>query len=203
MGKQNYTFEEFQATGKWSDDLTVESPDLLNTGCDYSPRGFYYLGGAAWIEYCTGFGFHHRWFTRIGREEPSSDSLDHVERVLYLWCTSEKIELPDPPVKIDRSEQAVRFLWTICESVLSGDKGVRTYAERGREIVAEHLSGSVQWYCHKKLGAMLPPNITIIDLNSPCGLACKTVIDGACSINANAGDVTALAIKTVCILIDS
>ena len=45
MGKQNYLFEEFQATGKWSNDLRVDVPGL-DDGCDYAMQGFHYLGGS-------------------------------------------------------------------------------------------------------------------------------------------------------------
>lgn len=201
MGTQNYLFEEFQATGKWSNDLRVDVPGL-DDGCDYAMQGFHYLGGSCWIEECTLVSKNFRWTTVIGNKQPSSNSLDAVERELYSWCISQRFELPDPPKVTDNSEQITRLLWSVTEKLKAG-LSASMFIEPSEKAIAERMRGTVQWYCYEKLGQLPPPTVSLIRLDNVCGLACKTVIDGARSINANAGNVTEQAIKTVCILIDS
>ena len=87
------TFDEFQNSRQWSDDLAVASADDLLAGC----TGWLYCGGQLWIEDTSswpadapGFG-KGKWYTRIGNMEYQSDLLEDCEHPLYEFAASEQL----------------------------------------------------------------------------------------------------------------
>jgi hypothetical protein len=86
------TFEQFQASKKWSDDLArdVSSENWEEIG---TPKGWLYLGvlyidqvQAHWPDQARAQG---QWHLIIGREEWLSDDLAGLEAELYEFAKSE------------------------------------------------------------------------------------------------------------------
>jgi hypothetical protein len=92
------TFEQFQATKQWSDDLSVQIPDLRqDTGPQ--PKGNVYLG-CLYIEYVashwpTEAKAQGEWYLILSNQEWITDDLTALERKLYDWAVSEGYF--DPP----------------------------------------------------------------------------------------------------------
>lgn len=91
MRELRITFEEFQATRAWHDDLgPAVKDDALN-----GVKGYTYLGDNLFVESTEGrkdvppgvaLG---RWYTCIGRTEYDSDDLEEVERPVYEFAVRE------------------------------------------------------------------------------------------------------------------
>jgi hypothetical protein len=85
------TFEQFQATRQWCDDLAAALPDEV---VEPGARGNLYCGSlfiedtSAWPQTAPGQGRGH-WYTRIANMEYQSDRLEDVERPLYRFAISE------------------------------------------------------------------------------------------------------------------
>ncbi len=87
------TFQEFQATKEWCDDLQQRLPNDVQPGS----KGWLYGGGRLWIEDTStwsedapGFG-EGRWYLRIGNLERQSDDLMELEEPLFDYATSENL----------------------------------------------------------------------------------------------------------------
>lgn len=87
------TFEQFQNSRQWTDDLAASCPDhqLPHAG------GWVYLNGQLWIEDTSvwptdapGFG-RGKWYTRIANNEYQSDLLEECERPLFEIAVSEEM----------------------------------------------------------------------------------------------------------------
>jgi len=89
---QAMTFEQFQATRRWSDDLAnaVQSTNWESHG---TPQGFLYLG-CLYIEavqphWPAEARRQGRWHLLLGRCERIGDDLTTLERQLYGFAASE------------------------------------------------------------------------------------------------------------------
>jgi hypothetical protein len=89
------TFQEFQNSRQWTDNLAKAAADDLLAGCG----GWLYCEGQLWIEDTSswpsespGFG-KGKWYTRIVDREYQSDSLVDCERPLFEFATSEQLIL--------------------------------------------------------------------------------------------------------------
>lgn len=88
------TFEQFQATTKWSNDLRRDLPDGTWENDDKpAPRGFIYCD-ALYIERVTrhwGVSAQQRgtWCLVIGNYQMISNDLDRLEGALYEYAASE------------------------------------------------------------------------------------------------------------------
>ena len=87
------TYEEFQNTREWCDDLHKRFPDDVPSGA----KGWLYGGGQLWIEDTStwledvpGFGMG-RWYLRIANMERQSDELAELEEPLYDYARSEDL----------------------------------------------------------------------------------------------------------------
>jgi hypothetical protein len=87
------TFDEFQATKEWCDDLHDRFPDAMEP----DSKGWLYGGGRLWIEDTStwsedapGFG-EGRWYLRIGNVERQSDELAELEQPLFDYAVSEDL----------------------------------------------------------------------------------------------------------------
>jgi hypothetical protein len=87
------TFQEFQATKEWCDDLQQRLPNDVQPGS----KGWLYGGGRLWIEDTStwsedapGFG-EGRWYVRIANVERQSDELEQLEEPLYDYAVSEDL----------------------------------------------------------------------------------------------------------------
>jgi hypothetical protein len=83
------TFEEFQSTARWSEDL---GSDLsLDDEHDIGAKGYIYLD-QLWIESTETWEPHplrapfQKWYTRIGNQEYESDTLEVVERRVFHFA---------------------------------------------------------------------------------------------------------------------
>jgi hypothetical protein len=87
------TFEEFQATRRWSNDLT-EGVRSKNWETEGNPKGYLYLDGLFidhvephWPEASRKKG---EWHLLLNRDEWISNDLAALERRLYDWAVSER-----------------------------------------------------------------------------------------------------------------
>jgi hypothetical protein len=84
------TFEQFQASKTWCDDLPNE---LVNSNeGERKPRGWLYVGSLyveqvtnEWPENCRDEG---GWYLLLERDEWITDDLEALERKLYAWAMS-------------------------------------------------------------------------------------------------------------------
>jgi hypothetical protein len=86
------TFEEFQATRRWSDDL-ADAVRSKNWETEGTPKGYLYLDGLYidhvephWPETARKNG---EWHLLLNRDEWISNDLTALERRLYDWAVSE------------------------------------------------------------------------------------------------------------------
>lgn len=89
------TFEEFQGSHQWCDDLGTR---LREAAMPPGTRGWLYCGkqwgglyiedASTWPADAPGFG-NGRWYTIIGRMEYQSDDLEEIERHLYGFALVE------------------------------------------------------------------------------------------------------------------
>ncbi len=85
------TFEQFQKSRQWTDDLAASCPDDMIPGA----KGWLYANSHLWIEDTStwsagapGFG-QGKWYTRIGNQEDQSDAIEVCERPLFKFAESE------------------------------------------------------------------------------------------------------------------
>ena len=89
------TFEQFQATRTWSEDLAavLSSDNWANDYGEVTPKGNLYLGclyiegGQDWWPQDT--KDRGDWYLLLGRDEWISNDLTALERRLYDWAVSE------------------------------------------------------------------------------------------------------------------
>lgn len=86
------TFEQFQATRKWSDNLAADVQSA-NWETEGTPKGNLYLGclyidhvEPHWPETAKSQGC---WHLMLGRDETITTDLTLLERRLYQWAQSE------------------------------------------------------------------------------------------------------------------
>jgi hypothetical protein len=87
------TFEQFQATRTWSEDLKAVSSDPDNWADDVTPKGNLYLG-SLYIQHVEPFWpadarAEGEWYLLLGRDEWITNDLTALERRLYDWAKSE------------------------------------------------------------------------------------------------------------------
>jgi hypothetical protein len=87
------TFEEFQATRRWSEDLAADVPSE-NWETTGTPKGNLYIGclyidhvEPHWPEDARKRG---QWHLILDRDDFITDDLAALERKLYDWAVSEK-----------------------------------------------------------------------------------------------------------------
>lgn len=106
------TFETFQATKEWTDDLGTVLADDAWTDDPVPARGWLYLGSlyidevlAHWPDDCRSRG---RWHLLIERDEWITDDLELLERKLYAFAVSVGYVKREKFDSGDRSEHVER-----------------------------------------------------------------------------------------------